>query len=278
MLKLNKMRKISIILIMIVAFASCSKEDLSSTISENKITNTSNNYKTLVEDFEQVFNTEYTINLKENNLRYEINPYDSIGFKHNITIDLIFTEGFLSKDISYLLEGLTKHTGLTFTESPDFYPIMMKSLAKMVYFSDMSYNPFFINTIGGNFPEIEKSVINLFFGNIISIKDPNERIFKSKKAEEFIINSSDFSNESKKRILTTFALYRYSTYYWSDKKNPLGLCMQQCDLIDAIGAYIATHADFPDGVMEDGADVNNYASAFSSIIGFVLWPLSVPCF
>jgi len=249
---------------------SCSKDE----------NNVSNNDSKVLNDFRNVINnnTNYTSNRKSSCVNFEMNPFDSIGIKHNATVKHFFEEGSLSGDISSLLQGLKKYANVEFTEEPGFYPEMIKSLKNKVYKEDMKYNPEFINTVGSHIPDIEKALVNSYFESLTGIKDVNQRISISKDAELFILDNKDLKDESKKRILTTFALYRHSTSFWDDKTNPQGLCMRQCDIIDAIGYYIATHGDFEDGVMEDGAAVNNYAATFSLIVGWLLWPFSSsPC-
>ncbi len=227
-------------------------------------------------DFRNVVNNNanYIPNAKSIGVNFEMNPFDSIGIKHNVTVKQFFEEGYLAGDIATLIEGLKAK--VEFTKEPNFYPEMIKSLKSKTYTEDMKYNPLFINTVGEHIPEIEKGLVNSYFEILSGIKDVNLRISISKEAEIFILNNIELKDDSKKRILTTFALYRHSTSFWDDKTNPQGLSMRQCDILDALGYYIATHAEFDDGVMEDEPAVNNYAATFSLVIGSVLWPLS-PC-
>ncbi len=135
----------------------------------------------------------------------------------------------------------------------------------------MNYNPDFINNLD-KISELEKRTVNTFFIAMCNYASSNDQIAACKKAEEFILNSKDFQKDEKERLLSTLAVYRYSTYYWAKKasgKSNEGM-YNNCiyNISDAIGEYIA--ANYPEKVMEccnidiqDGKDVHLYGGSVS---------------
>jgi len=90
------------------------------------------------------------------------------------------------------------------------------------------------------------------------------KIELSKIAETFIFNSS-LNIETKNRLLVTFALYRYSAYFW--ETNNLYYLPLNYEEVDALGEYIALHDGL--NMIQDGKDV--YAFAASLSLMSTLW-------
>ncbi|MDR3047843.1 MAG: hypothetical protein LBU51_09620 [Bacteroidales bacterium] len=165
------------------------------------------------------------------------------------------------------INKLAEMANLNLSHSPEYYLTYIQNIHTDLTDNNGYYSKY-INSLA-NISETEKVIINLYFTKMVSIDNLQERIETSKSAENFIVNEKSLSYNEKQRILITFALYRYSTYFWTtefpSKQNQGG----GCDLIDGAGFYIATHGDFPPRYIEDGASAHAYAAFFSAVIGII---------
>ena len=100
------------------------------------------------------------------------------------------------------------------------------------------------------------------FETMMEYTDVWTRIALSISAESYIL-SSQLSQTIKQRILITFALYRYSAYFWSLCESKGKTCWSV--IWNAISEYCAMNYDWPAGFIEDGKDVYMYAAVFSAV-------------
>jgi hypothetical protein len=252
-----------------IILSSCNKNEESAKTTNNNISmeETINNFNNVLKKASSSIKNNPQKDIIVSN---ENNPYDNNGALHNNILEYLDENNYLSGELPQLIEAITEETNIVFTEDPEFYIDLIDTLNSLIYNENGSYNEAFVNSAIIGIPNIEKSTLNNFFDYISSIDDLNERIIVSKAAEDFVLESDEYNADTKKRLLTSFAIFRYSTFFWNDKYSETYVSMRQCDFIDAFGEFIAQNVEFPVGVIEDGSDVYRYAALFSAITGNVL--------
>jgi hypothetical protein len=211
------------------------------------------------------------LNNRGNNCENSLNPFDHHGIEHNSILSHLHDIEATQGDLSHLISEFEDHTNLEVYKSPSYFEQLVSDIKSEIYDSNYEYIPDFMNSFQGRLPQLEINIVNSYFETIAVCDTLDVRINMSKAAESFVINSDSLTSESKDRMLLTFALYRHSTCFWDseqdDDRNPL----KMCDIFDAIGAYIAMNdPDIPVGVIENGAEVNEFASLFSAVCCAVL--------
>ena len=154
-------------------------------------------------------------------------------------------------------------------QTPDYYEEMIKDVNNKIYDDNFNYKESCVNYLR-DFTDNEKEIINSYFVKVKQIKDLFERIAFSKAAEKEVLNL-ELTNKEKQRILTVFAIYRYSTYYWNTSEKYAYAA--NCDIVDAIGYYVALYGEWPYGFIEDGKDAYAFAGSFSVLWTNILSPI-----
>jgi len=246
---------------LVLVILSCSDESLS-----NSNQSVASEYNDFLNTLSQEFN-EY--HLKDLIIENPKNPYDSIGINHNAVLTEVYSDSNLNKTLSEVMQIFKDDYGVVFLQTESYYAELMESTINRVYYEDGKYNPEYINNTD-SITSTEKEIINDYFKTMKEIPELEKRIVLTKESESFILNSQ-LSDEVKKRILTIFSLYRYSTYFWSGFDNKS--LVIDADLLDAIAEYAALHVD-PESPyaanFQDGKDVHLFASSFSAIASIIL--------
>ena len=219
---------------------SCSKE-----VDEKEVSVQNTKNSNIVQDLNEIFN-----NVKNNNssskltvqVENEKNPFDYVGQKHNVALAHLMAQNYTDSTFCNSLSEMEREFEVEVNYNcQDILSIIedgktetFDSLGnyKTDLFDDLLTN----KKIGEN----EYAIVNTTIENIFGNNNLNERIELLKVAEDYTINSQVLTELEKNRILMTFAVYRYSTYYWeieeSERANPL------VDVADALAMYWALHS------------------------------------
>ncbi len=91
-----------------------------------------------------------------------------------------------------------------------------------------------------------------------------------------IINQTGFNGEEKERMLTTFAIFRYSSSFWvniNSQKASFRMRDLMVAVADAIAEYSA--ANCTNGVncddFQDGKDIYQYSGLMSSVAYYIYY-------
>jgi hypothetical protein len=196
------------------------------------------------------------------------NPFNFQGEKHNQLLQMFFDKIYPNVDPTQYANAFVKMASLNI-DKPDAAAERILNLLKDIVSKDGYYNPKFINSLSG-ITQTEKNIVNAYFEKMQQISDLNSRIALSKQAEDFIIKEKELSSQEKANILSTFAIYRYSTYFWNSKERQTKY-LSNCDIADAIGFFIATQTDLLEGTRweaQDGKDAYAYAGFVSNTVSF----------
>ncbi|MDR1346070.1 MAG: hypothetical protein LBK03_05150 [Bacteroidales bacterium] len=223
------------------------------------------------EDFEKVLNKNYALADAAISVSFADNPYDYQGEKHNQLLQKFFDEIYQKIDSAQYARAYVEMASLPISD-PDAAAERILGLKDDII-SKEGYNSKFINSLSG-ISETEKQIVNLYFKQMQKLPDLNSRIALSKEAESFILQEKGLSPEEKEEILSAFAIYRYSTWFWDSMESQLVGSVSNYDIYDAIGFYIATKTilldDDPDWDIQDGKDAHAYASFVSMVTCFAL--------
>jgi len=168
------------------------------------------------------------------------NPYDDIGYNHNNVITFVrSSQGYNSANFDFIY-----NKSILYTESvlKDKFTYSMQSLnkafetgIKKLFINKHEINFDYINSIK-EISQNEKSILFLFVNEIANENNVHVRIAKAKVSENFIKNRSDLMQNEKDRLYRFFAVYRYSTLYWSSNSTITDKTIG--DLADAMFEYI----------------------------------------
>ncbi|MDR2979361.1 MAG: hypothetical protein LBV02_02800 [Bacteroidales bacterium] len=180
------------------------------------------------------------------------------------------------------LEKFYEATDVEWTHKPEFYVNLFKETNKDIYgvregntaFTDNqeSNEKGYITTFIDNHKYIsteEKGIVNAYFTKMSDL-NAKDRVELSKMAEDFILNETGLSEGEKQRILCSFAIFRYSSYYWEEygAASPL---KNKCGAYSAFdGLYLYQYRDeiygshdYVYGLNPNGVRIHANAAAFS---------------
>lgn len=194
------------------------------------------------------------------------NPKDHAGIMHNLILEDLYNENYITDSIEYLIEGFELVSGYEVEESASFIVELFNHIDSLVYDEFGRYSRNFLNTLSSELPSNELEIMNEFFENVDGCDTLHLRISMALATEGFVITSTSLSSESKDRMLTTLSIYRHSTCFWDDKYDDQNNSLRRADVFDAMGEYIAQNCDCEPGVIEDGSDIYAFASLFSAVM------------
>lgn len=199
-----------------------------------------------------------------------MNPYDDAGVIHNEMVTSIIQTRNNECDSLDFINCINKYSDFEI-ENLNVFRLLINSIYPKIFDAEGTYKGDLVNNLI-NIPELEKATINTFFQNITNYSAVSDKISACINSEKFIIESCDYTKESKERILSCLAIYRYSTYLWDIK---LGSSQDKnfknwsniYDVFDAIGEYLALQTDIPWDEyhidIQDGKDVYRFAGMVS---------------
>lgn len=171
------------------------------------------------------------------------NPFNSAGLEHNNYLDFMKSQPDFDPNHNIELNTrlFNRLRGLRgIAPQPQSLLIAdMQNIVSKLYTREGSTIQYKISFFDGlAIPTLEKSIAKLYFSTMNGQQaNVYERVALSKVIETEVnaINNADLlSAESKQRLLSSFAVYRYSTYYWN-VENPTP---PNSNYIYPIGDYI----------------------------------------
>jgi hypothetical protein len=191
------------------------------------------------------------------NPAFPANPYDFIGAEHNVRMEFVHNHENFTKDASKALEIYDGYFVLNnkkniITDNAKALSSANNYYSKVVKDGQMNYE--WINSLP--IPEIEKQITVLYYTTLLDIDNINLRIGLSKSTEAIVINS-DLSADSKERLLRGFAIFRYSSSYWSNFEIYPGLS----PLSEAVDAWV-TNLCMDGDISIEGMDVTCPGTAY----------------
>lgn len=198
----------------------------------------------------------------------EENPYDSIGYKHNEVLKHLLTLELDDTNMcNSLSEGSNEFNIDINLNCQEMLSIIDEGRIK-TFDSIGNYQSDFFNQLlsSNKISQNEYYLIDTTIKNTFNESDLNQKIQLLKVSENYTINSQNFNEVEKGRILRTLAIYRYSSYYWGNEsargKNPM------VELADAAAEYWAMNS--PDSPAQDGGDVYLISGIASLIMDIII--------
>ena len=247
-------KNVLIALVVAFFFTGCMKE---------KTNNIVGNFNKVLNEYQSKDDSKGSIVLE-----FPANPYDEQGKKHNDLLDRFFKEVYEKVEPSLYLETFFEMSGVQWQEKPEYYVDLMKKISTELYDKE-GYNPALVNE-NKYFSTFEKEILNAYFTKMFCLEKAEEKVELSKKAEEFILHEKEISKEERRRILTSFAIFRYSSSFWAPfliKEEPAMRSI--CSTLDAIGYWLARNTDVCPNC-QDGKDLYAYAAGYSFSVGIAL--------
>ncbi len=156
------------------------------------------------------------------------NPFNSAGLEHNNYLDFMrsqpdFNSNHDIEQNTRLFNRLRELRGIA-PQTQEVLIASMQNIVSQLYTrngSNIQYKTSFFDGLA--IPALEKDIAKLYFSTMNGhLANVFERVALSKVIEQevnAITNTSLLPDESKQRLLASFAVYRYSTYYWN-VENP----------------------------------------------------------
>jgi hypothetical protein len=181
---------------------------------------------------------EYFVETKSSSVdpTFPTNPFDAVGVEHNVQLAAIHNHSGFVKDAETTLQIFNSNhresTGKPIiTDLEDALSSTTDFISAVIQNGELNYN--WINSL--NIPFLEKGTLTLYFQTMYSTDNIQLRVALSKVMEVAVKNSWLFNSASKERLLTTFAIFRHSTVYWSDFDGYAGLS----SFSEAVDALVA---------------------------------------
>ncbi len=257
------MRKISVFVMLtsIFFFTGCEKDR---TNSDHDV----KNFIKVLQEYQFQKDTKSDTK-KDIPFKYDKNPYDVQGELHNALLDRFFKEIYGVVDSSLYFVKFFEMTKIKWNETPEYYIASLEKIREDVY-NEKGYNPTFINN-HNHISTTGKGILNAYFTKMSDL-DIKDRIELSKVAEDFLLNEEvKLPKEERQSILSSFAIFRYSNYYWEYQVEGFpAKAARQCAMWDAAGYYLAAYTDWPAVEIADGKDIYAFAAFYSTVMGFAL--------
>ncbi len=198
---------------------------------------------------------------------YPVNPFDNAGAIHNDFIESMLKDVSVISDSIALINAINSYTHFNLDNLNVFRHIMNIDYP-MAFNQEGTYLSTAVNSFS-HIPSLEKAILNAFYTNLDKCDD---KIAACKRAELFIVESDEIKKESKERLLSAMAIYRYSTFLWmkknADKPKGKNNWEDVYNRFDALGVHLACNYD--DEILDtygvdiqDGKDIYHYAGMVS---------------
>ena len=246
---------------------SCIKEEF------KNVNGTDQNKANVVEDLTKIFNEVEndkvnTANKSSSKLSVPLankqNPFNSTGVQHNEALRYLISLELTESNVCSSILSLNKEFGTNININCDEFLSLIQSGANKTFDEQGNYKTDLLdallneNKISNN----EYLVVNTTIENVYDLDNLNQKIALLKASENYTRNSQFLTESEKERIQRTFAIYRYSTYYWEVEEAALA-AGPIANLADAMAEYWALNS--PDSPAQDGSDVYAIASIVSSV-------------
>jgi hypothetical protein len=211
---------------------------------------------------------------------YVTNPYNNAGFEHNNYLEFIKSQPDFNPnhDIdanTQLFNRLRAARGIA-PQTKDVLIAAMKDIVYKLYTktgNTVKYNTAIFDTY--DLTPFEKDVYKLYFSTMNDNQTAvDTRIALSKSIELNIVNSTNtsiLSDESKKRMLGMFSVYRYSTYYWNVVNPTPPNVNYMTPIGDAVDCAVFNYLDV--SIFSAGATGNSVISGEASFYADLVYSL-----
>ena len=252
-------------------FTSCKKENVLTTSPNN---NYDENLESELEELFLQTKEEHSQNLKSSNqlnvpLPNKKNPYDIVGVKHNEALDLIRSQNNSKFDICQLTDLIQREYDVKNAFSCSDISNTFNSGRDMFFNNNNYSSQLFDNLLDENkISANERNILNSTTSAIFNANNMNQKIALLKASENFTRNYPHISEDARQRILTSFAIFRYSSFYWEiDEADEVELACSVCvAAADAYAYYWALNSpDVDDNVIQDNATAYSFSSLVSSV-------------
>lgn len=243
----------------------CNKEDV------KNLKRADESKTNIVEDLNNIFseidNDEITTksSLKLNvPLANEHNPFDNVGVQHNEVLRYLRSLELTESTICNSLPAVNKEFQVEITLNCDELLSLIDNGAAKTFDNEGSYKADLLNDLLSKtkISNNEYLVVNTTINAVFNLNNLNQKIALLKASENYARNSPFLTNNEKARIQRTFAIYRYSTFYWEIEdavaaKGPIA------SAADAMAEYWASNS--PDSPAQDGSDIHAFSGLVSSV-------------
>lgn len=254
----------TILIALLVVVSSCTKFSYSD--QENKIT--------AKEDLERLF--ENTIKEESNVHKNAVpslkflsnnnNPFDEVGIAHNEMLSEIRQQETNTDNICDVIGAIVKDRNLNFEFTcEDAYRTFMSEESKLIDNGNYSSALFDELLATEKISSLEYQIVNTTLQFVFTIGNLTQKIALIKAAENYTANNMSLDQNSKSRILSSFSILKYSTYYWEVVEQEELICPACVSYADGAAVWYAMNGDFPPGIIEDGKDIYAFGAFVSSI-------------
>ena len=203
-------------------------------------------------------------NLADFNIKNLDNPLDSVGFLHNKVLIFIMSDDIDASIICNKIPAVNREFNVDIlTDCHNLINLCSDGLNRSIDNEDNFKADLLLSLLNENkISEDEYQIVSTTFliSNDLSF---NNKINFIKDVERYTITSRDLDNQEKNRILRTFAIYRYSSYYW-EIENPQPKRGPVSAYADAMAEHWALND--PESPAQDGKDVYALAGLVSGIV------------
>lgn len=178
---------------------------------------------------------------------FVLNPYNEVGMKHNDQLDSYRAMPSYSKTtVDAFVAEANEHLKTYPNLKVDAF-FLKGEVGKLdgILFQTVNgqkvFNSGFVNHIQGN--NLMKQIVLAYYEEMQNTNNVHLRIAKSKVAELFVrtINQNLLGGEQEKiKLLSSMAIYRYSTYYWNVENGDGSNERPIWDLVDSAVAWFMT--------------------------------------
>jgi hypothetical protein len=254
-----------------VLIYSCTKEN-----DDNNVIGKDEKSNSIVQDLNTIFN-----NIKNNNslsklnviVENEENPFDNVGVDHNIALAHLMAQNYTDSTFCNSLSEMEREFEVEVNYNCQEVLSIIEDGKIKTFDSLGNYKTDLLDELlkDDKISENEYSIVNTTVESVFASNNLNEKIELLKVAEEYTMNSQILTEVEKFRILSTFAVYRYSSYYWeieqTERVNPI------VAVADALAMYWALHSELSE--VNDGVEagiISTLVSAGVAVLVDIVFP------
>lgn len=253
-------------------FNSCEKVNIDGTRKTDEVKNV------IIEDLNDIFkkiedkneyNTTKSLSISIDSISNEQNPYNEVGVEHNSVLAYIRSLNLNDTNFCKAIPAVNSKFEVNLDLTCKELKLLIQSGTDMTFDKDNNYSSEFLEHLvdKGKISENEFLIVNTTFANVSTLSDLKLRISKIKAIEDYTINTPLLNKEEKGRVLRTFAIYRYTTYYWEVEAGYSFSSIGVAEIADAIAEHWALNS--LDSPAQDGKDVHIISGIVSAFFTFM---------
>ena len=191
------------------------------------------------------------------------NPFDNTGVQHNEVLRHLSSLEFTESNVCNSIPAVNKEFEVEININCDELLSIIDNGANKTFDKKGNYKTDLLDDLlsEGKISNNEYIVVNTTVENVYDLDNLNQKIALLKASENYARNSPFLTDIEKERVQRTFAIYRYSTFYWEVEAEKLA-AGPIANLADAYATYWAMNS--MQSPFQDGASIGIFAGVVSS--------------